>query len=72
MQHKIRKNKKRMSIDILTKTREWVQRKLHEIGRNKKKELDDTKSIIENIPISSILKVSPLKIKSNSRSDATA
>ena len=35
MQHKIRKNKKRMSIDILTKTREWVQRKLHEIGRNK-------------------------------------
>ena len=72
MQHKIRKNKKQMSIDILTKTREWVQRKLHEIGRNKKKELDDTKSIIENIPLSSILKVSPLKIKSHSHSDANA
>ena len=71
MQHKIRKNKKQTSIDILTKNQQWVQRKLHEIGRNKKK-LDDTKPIIENISISSILKVSPLKINSNSRSDAKA
>ena len=65
----VRKNKKRVSQEISTKARDFILRKVNDIGVNKKKTLDDSASSNLGLPISDSFKLSPMKVKANSHSD---
>ena len=65
----MRKKKRRLSQDIRTKARDFILRRVNDIGVKKKATLDDSASSNLGLPVSDTCVLSPMKVKSNSHSD---
>ena len=58
-----------MSQDIHTKARDFILRRVNDIGVKKKATLDDSASSNLGLDVSNTCVLSPMKVKSNSHSD---